>query len=80
MTTDKKEPVTEDGISIDERGLTAYVEGKSKKHPIEALIERGRRLAKAQEAQIREVMSLSDSAEEYEKAFGLKPPKGYDAW
>lgn len=75
-----KEAISEDGLVIDVKGLTSYVEGKSEKHPIELLIERGRRLAKLVESKEREIESVTDSADDYEKVFKVKPPKGFDTW
>jgi hypothetical protein len=66
---------------IDKRGLTVY-DGHAAldRHPIEALIERGKRLAAAQQAKWDEVESLDDSVDDYTVAFGMAPPKGYDVW
>lgn len=77
-----KGAIHEDGVSIDSRGLTSYgsAESLDGKHPIELLIERGRRLAKEQEAKLREVTSVDVAADEYERTFGLKPPKGFETW
>ncbi|WWD15888.1 hypothetical protein CI109_100312 [Kwoniella shandongensis] len=72
------------GISVDSKGLTSWSpssgSGEQKRHPIELLIERGKRLAREMEAKIAKVTSLKDSVHDYEKRFGLKPPKGFESW
>lgn len=80
----KSKAAAVNGVQVDSRGLLIYSPdesvAKNAKHPIEMLIERGKRLAKAQEAKIAEVESVDDSVDDYTGAFGMSPPKGYDAW
>lgn len=72
--------VSSDGVEIDSRGYINYVPGKTVTHPLELLVERGKRLAAEQEAKIREVQTLEDAVDEYEREYGMKPPKGFDKW
>jgi hypothetical protein len=72
--------VSSDGVAIDSRGYTNFVPGKTVTHPLELLVERGKRLAAEQEAKIREVQTLEDAVDEYEREYGMKPPKGFDKW
>lgn len=72
--------VSSDGVEIDSRGYINYVPGKTVTHPLELLVERGKRLAAEQEAKIREVQTLEDAVDEYESEYGMKPPKGFDKW
>ncbi|RSH91311.1 hypothetical protein EHS25_009610 [Saitozyma podzolica] len=72
--------VSSDGVEIDSRGYINYVPGKTLAHPLELLVERGKRLAAEQEAKIREVQTLEDAVDEYEREYGMKPPKGFDKW
>ena len=68
-------------LEIDKRGLAVVHNTASlAKHPIEALIERGKKLAAAQQAKWDEAESLEDSVDDYTTAFGMAPPKGYDSW
>ena len=68
-------------ITVDRRGLAVYITSiPLEEHPIELLIERGRRQAAAQQARRDEVESLDDSVDDYRAAFGMPPPRGFDAW
>lgn len=70
-----------EGVEIDKRGLAVvHTTIPLAKHPIEALIERGKKLAAAQQAKWDEAESLEDSVDDYTTAFGMAPPKGYDSW
>ncbi|RXK36431.1 hypothetical protein M231_06275 [Tremella mesenterica] len=66
-------------VDIAPSGLTSFHPGDTK-HPIELLIERAKRQADSIDAQIEEVTSLEDSVDEYERGYGMKPPKGFDRW
>ncbi|WVQ98701.1 hypothetical protein IAU59_005832 [Kwoniella sp. CBS 9459] len=68
------------GLAIDHRGLTHYTPGSNKVHPIEALIERGKEMAKELEKKIERVKTVEDSVDDYEEAFGMRPPKGFESW
>ena len=67
-------------IDTDSRGLMTFVQGKYSRHPIELLIERAKLQAVQQDAMIRSVMTLDSAIHEYEKAFALRPPGGYERW
>lgn len=66
-------------MDIDARGLTAF-DASARTHPISSLIERGRWQAAAQQARRRAVKSVEDSAADYRDAFGMAPPRGFEAW
>lgn len=69
-----------DGVSINEKGLMAFNPALHDRHPVEILLERGRAQAKAIEERIASVKTLEDAVADYEKAWGMKPPKGFDHW
>lgn len=49
-------------------------------HPIAELIARGRRTAAEHEARKKAVDSLEKAVEDYERAFGMSPPEGFERW
>jgi hypothetical protein len=49
-------------------------------HPIAELIARGRRIAAEHEARKKAVDSLDKAVEDYERAFGMSPPEGFERW
>ncbi|WVR05243.1 hypothetical protein IAU60_002255 [Kwoniella sp. DSM 27419] len=67
------------GIRVDSRGLT-YLGPESDAHPIEALIARGKELNDRLEARIAKIHSVEDSAKDYQRAFSLEPPRGFETW
>ncbi|ORY33787.1 glycosyl transferase family 90-domain-containing protein [Naematelia encephala] len=69
----------DDELEVDDRGYTAFKPGQEK-HPVELLIERGKALAAAMEARIEQVGALADVVTDYEKGYGMKPPRGFDKW
>lgn len=60
----------------------AYVQnlGRGTRHPIEELIERGKRKAEEVEKSIKAVRSFSRAVEDYKRAFGMDPPEGFHEW
>ena len=66
-------------VEIDPTGLTSFTPG-DKQHPIERLIARAKKQVAAMESHISEVQSVDDAADEYERVFGMKPPKGFERW
>lgn len=69
-----------DGVSVDEKGFMTFNPALHDQHPVELLIERGRAQAKAIEDRIASVKTLEDAVADYEQAWGMKPPKGFDYW
>lgn len=67
-------------IDYDERGIMTFDPANHTKHPVELLIERGRRMAAAIEARAAKVNSIAAAVDDYEKAYGMPPPRGFDAW
>lgn len=67
------------GVVVDRKGLVSYSPGHAG-HPVEMLIERGKKLAEDMERRIASVMSVKDSAKDYVLSFGMRPPRGFDAW
>ncbi|KAE8538024.1 hypothetical protein D1P53_006091 [Cryptococcus gattii VGV] len=67
------------GIVIDKKGLMSYSPGHAG-HPVEMLIERGKKHAEDMERRIASVKSVKDSAKDYVLSFGMQPPRGFDAW
>ncbi|WVQ78122.1 hypothetical protein IAT38_000203 [Cryptococcus sp. DSM 104549] len=75
---------TQYGVKVDRKGLmswdpTTQAEGAGK-HPIKLLIERGAKLAQVIEEKLAGIKSVKDAAEDYRGAFGMRPPRGFDAW
>ncbi|KAK8869838.1 hypothetical protein IAR55_000406 [Kwoniella newhampshirensis] len=72
------------GIVVDSKGLTSWTPpsglGERGRHPIEMLIERGKKLASEMEAKIAKVTHVKDSVHDYEKRFGMRPPRGFETW
>lgn len=66
-------------VEVDRLGLTHY-DGSSSTHPIELLIQRGKQQAAALEGRINEVHNLDHAVEEYERGFGMPPPRGFERW
>ncbi|KIR74135.1 hypothetical protein I310_01732 [Cryptococcus deuterogattii CA1014] len=67
------------GVVVDKKGLMSYSPGHAR-HPVEMLIEKGKKLAEEMEHRIASVKSVRDSAKDYLLAFGMRPPRGFDAW
>lgn len=67
------------GVVVDRKGLVSYSLGHAG-HPVEMLIERGKKLAEDMERRIASVMSVKHSAKDYVLSFGMRPPRGFDAW
>lgn len=67
------------GVVADKKGLMSYSPGHAR-HPVEMLIEKGKKLAEEMEHRIASVNSVRDSAKDYLLAFGMRPPRGFDAW
>ncbi|KAL7423911.1 hypothetical protein Q5752_001496 [Cryptotrichosporon argae] len=68
-----------DNDDIDERGWLAW-DPRASSHPIERLMARAKQQAAAVDASIGEVESLDDAVEEYERAFKMRPPPGFNKW
>ncbi|OXG32358.1 hypothetical protein C367_01126 [Cryptococcus neoformans Ze90-1] len=68
------------GLAVDEKGLVSYSQDNATGHPIEMLIERGRKLAEEMDSKIASVTSVKDSVMDYVTAFGMRPPRGFEAW
>lgn len=68
-------------IPIDSQGLISFTSTSGlKRHPVELLIEKGRKVHQEIEARIAGITELRDAVEDYEKSWGMKPPKGFDYW
>ncbi|KLT44771.1 hypothetical protein CC85DRAFT_295510 [Cutaneotrichosporon oleaginosum] len=67
-------------MDYDERGFLSYDAAKHTKHPVELLIERGKRTVAAIEARLAAVNSLQAAVADYKAAYGMAPPRGFDAW
>lgn len=67
------------GVVVDKKGLMSYSPGHAG-HPVEMLIERAKKLADDMERRIASVKSVNDSAKDYVLSFGMRPPRGFDAW
>lgn len=66
-------------IDVNSRGYLP-LDPKASKHPIEQLIDRAKEQAALIENRISSIQELGDSVEDYENAFTLPPPKGFDEW
>jgi hypothetical protein len=60
--------------------VTVRNDGLLSHHPILDLIEQGCRSAARVEAVRQSVQSLEDAVEDYQMAFDMDPPEGFDAW
>lgn len=67
-------------IEFDERGIMAYDPELHDKHPVELLVERGKRMAESIEARIAKVDTVAAAVDDYEQAYGMPPPRGFDSW
>ncbi|WRT67118.1 uncharacterized protein IL334_004084 [Kwoniella shivajii] len=73
---------THSGLTIDHKGLIHWKEHEHnyESHPIGLLIERGKELARLQKDKIDRIRNLKDSYGDYQEAFGMNPPRGFDVW
>lgn len=69
-----------DSLEIDSHGLVTWVSGTTDEHPIKRLIARGAKVAQEIEGRRQEVQSLEDAVDDYERAFKMRPPIGFDSW
>ena len=67
-------------LVVDHRGLVATDPELRGKHPIQSLIERGEVLARDIERKLRTIETLKDAVADYQKAFSMAPPRGFDDW
>ncbi len=71
-------------LPIDRKGLLNYdpqsPDWKRSKHPVELLIEKGKRDHQELEARLRGITELRDAVEDYEKGWGMRPPRGFEYW
>jgi beta-1,2-xylosyltransferase len=49
-------------------------------HPIEGLLADAEAKAKAIEKKNKDILYLRDAVKDYETAFGMKPPRGFEKW
>jgi hypothetical protein len=49
-------------------------------HPIKKLIKEAEEKAKAIEKKNKSIKYLRDAVADYETAFGVRPPRGFDEW
>ncbi len=54
--------------------------GQWEAHPLLELIARGREIAAEHQRTRESVDSLERAVEDYEEAFGMSPPEGFDVW
>lgn len=67
-------------IEYDQRGIMTYDPKQHKKHPIELLIERGKRLVTAIDRRVKSITTLEAAVTDYKEAYGMAPPRGFDNW
>lgn len=67
-------------LVVDSSSSSKLGQGKLRVHPIEKLLERGRRLARDIEGVKRSIRSVEDAEGDYRSAFGMAPPRGFDEW
>lgn len=75
-----KEDFLSPDIAFDERGYLTYDPEKHGKHPVELLIERGKRMVAAMEERINKISDIQAAVADYKAAYGMAPPRGFDAW
>lgn len=66
-------------VKLDQRGLF-HVDSEQTRHPIELLMEKAKLQKEAQDERIARVLTPADAAAEYEAAYKMKPPFGFDKW
>jgi hypothetical protein len=79
----KLRPVSSTAVARDRHGL--YItdplhERTLSEHPITTLIRAAERKAAEVDARIKSVQSFEDSVENYRRAFGMDPPRGFRKW
>ncbi|BEI92004.1 uncharacterized protein CcaverHIS019_0408240 [Cutaneotrichosporon cavernicola] len=67
-------------LEFDERGLLTFDSDKHNGHPVELLIERAKLIVAAMEERISKVDSIQAAVADYKAAYGMVPPRGFDAW
>ncbi|GMK56809.1 hypothetical protein CspeluHIS016_0306490 [Cutaneotrichosporon spelunceum] len=67
-------------LEFDERGLFTYDPEKHNEHPVELLIKRAKRMVAAIEERVAKIDSIEAAVADYKAAFGMVPPRGFDAW
>lgn len=60
--------------------MDSGTESVMSRHPIDILIAQGKQRAAEVEAKIASIVSLEDAVRDYEQAFGMKPPRGFERW
>lgn len=79
----KLRPVSSTAVARDRHGL--YIadplhEKKLSEHPITTLIRAAERKAAEVHTRIHSIQSFEDSVEDYRRAFGMNPPRGFSKW
>lgn len=69
------------GLTFDARlGLATVDKSRLTTHPVRALMERAEGLYEEQQKRIAAIETLEDAVEDYRRAFGMDPPRGFDTW
>jgi hypothetical protein len=68
-------------IQVDERGHVAYNPvAHATAHPIKLLMDRAKKQVAQLEDRLKSVHTLQDAVNDYERAWKMKPPKGFEVW
>jgi hypothetical protein len=67
-------------VKPDTYGMMVVPPTHTSEHPITTLIRRGKNKAEAMENKIQGIRFLRDAVKDYEDAFGMKPPRGFEKW
>lgn len=61
-------------------GLVLVPKDSNGPHPIEGLVAEAEAKAKAIEKKNKDILYLRDAVRDYEQAYGMKPPRGFEKW
>lgn len=79
----KLRPSSPTSVSKDKHGLYIIDPLEEKKlcfHPITMLIKEAQRKAELMDAKIQSIQSFEDAVNDYRRAFGIDPPRGFKHW
>lgn len=79
----KLRPVSPTAVPRDRHGLyiiDPFHEKKLSEHPLTTLIKAAERKAAEVDARIQSIQSFEDAVDDYHRAFGMDPPRGFKKW
>jgi hypothetical protein len=79
----KLRPVSRTAVPRDRHGLhiiDSHEEKKLSVHPITTLIKEAERKAEQMDARVDSIQTFEDAVDDYRRAFGMEPPRGFKKW